>query len=61
MDIQGRKVDFHALRHTHGVWLFEYLSARPRISMDNGGQTDGSGALAKAVGARGNNVKNSGI
>ncbi len=28
-DAQGRKIDFHALRHTRGVWLGQYTDARP--------------------------------
>ena len=29
-DEAGRKIDFHALRHTRGVWLFEHHKAHPR-------------------------------
>ncbi len=29
-DSQGRFLDFHALRHTRGVWLFEHHKAHPR-------------------------------
>jgi integrase len=29
-DHAGRFLDFHALRHTRGVWLFEHYKAHPR-------------------------------
>ena len=29
-DDAGRTLDFHALRHTRGVWLFQYHGANPR-------------------------------
>lgn len=29
-DDQGRHLDFHAFRHTRGVWLFEHYKAHPR-------------------------------
>lgn len=33
-DAAGRFLDFHALRHTRGVWLFEHHKAHPREVQD---------------------------
>lgn len=34
IDSDGRYVDFHALRHTRGVWLFKHYKASPRDVQD---------------------------
>ena len=33
-DDRNRHLDFHALRHTRGVWLFQYHGAKPREVQD---------------------------